>query len=105
MGERVVWKFTKPLTGDITLDLPQGAELLHVADQEGRGRQLDFWALVDPATKGSEERAIRIAATGRFVAEEDLGGFAHWASVVTAGGVLVWHVFLDHNGARGVPTF
>jgi hypothetical protein len=101
---RVVWKYSRSI-GDVTpVKLPGGAELLHVADQEGFGRQLDFWFLVDPEAEGSRERAILVVGTGVRVEASALEGFGHLATVVTAGGALVWHVFLDHDGARAVPV-
>jgi len=100
--DRVIWKYTEPVQDWITLTLPEGAELLHVGDQIGSGGQLDFWALVprmqkayDPPTR---ERVVRVFGTGNgAISIRELHGF------VTAGGALVWHVFLDFDGSRTIP--
>lgn len=102
MPDRVVWKYTQRVAEVMTLVLPEGAELLHVADQEGHGRLVDFWALVDPGSEGSRERAVQILATGHPVSDP-LDGLGHWATIITAGGALVWHVFLDFDGALSIP--
>lgn len=106
--DRVIWKYTEQVEGEIVLTLPEGAELLHVADQIGDGRQLDFWALVpryqSVERASTRERVLRVLGTGHGpIRPRDLLGLAHWQTVVTAGGALVWHVFLDFDGSRTIP--
>lgn len=105
-SNRTVYKYRRPVEETIVLDLPESARLLKVADQVGNGQMLDFWAIVPGAAAPPEpvrERVIRVHGTGHPIAPGELTGFEHWDSVVTAGGALVWHVFLDFNGSRTIP--
>lgn len=84
---KVVWKFDLEIMDDQAVEMPEGAELLAVADQYGSFRDLTLWARVDPDAE-PERRVILICGTGHPVGDEP-----HVGSVITAGGALVWHVF------------
>lgn len=63
--------------------MPKGAEILHIAHQEGL---LTIWALVNPE-KEEEERKFRIAGTGWNIFDNE----KHLSTYQD--GELVWHVF------------
>lgn len=104
---RTIYEFREGVGDPITLDLPGDAVLLAVADQLGVGQTLDFWAIVPPGPEYRDEvmrqRVIRVFGTGVAIEPGELRGFGHFDTVVTAGGALVWHVFLDFDGARSIP--
>lgn len=97
-----IWKETRPITDVIVLELPEGSTLLDVGDQAGEGALLDFWFFVPDVLAAlsippaMEERTIRVFGTG--IAIDPLDVRAHWKTVVTAGGALVWHVFKEGKG-------
>lgn len=84
---RTIWKFPLFVEDEQIVRMPKGAEILHAAFQLG---VLCLWAKVDPDAD-EEERYVRIAGTGHPISES--GGMRHIATVLTADGSLVWHVF------------
>ena len=56
----VIWKFELELTGMQELTMPEGAQLLSVANQNGN---VYLWAMVDPK-KEKRRRYIEIVGTG-----------------------------------------
>ncbi len=70
------------------IEMPIGAELLHLAMQ---GEQLCLWALVDPAAPPIT-RTFRILATGDTIVEHE-SRVTHIGTVLMAEGRLVFHVF------------
>lgn len=87
----VIWKYSLRITDRQTVTMPINAEILGVQEQAGG---LQLWACVDPQFR-SEQRHIEIVGTGNPMADVADEGFArhHLATVQTAGGSLVWHVF------------
>lgn len=83
---RTVWKYPVPVDDVFDLDLPQGSEVLHVAEQ---GAQLCLWALVAPA-RPAEHRRFRLSGTGHPIVEPVR---RHVGSVLLRGGSLVFHLF------------
>lgn len=106
MASRVIHKYRNEVPGGITLSLPEGSLILKVADQENAGGALDVWAEVDSSELGDQpplvERRMKVVPTGVRFDVEALRGFGHFDTVVTAGGSLVWHVYLDRDGERRV---
>ena len=87
-----MWKFPIPPTFDFSLGLPEGAEILHAAEQHG---DYALWALVDPAMP-RERRSFRLFGTGHpipDVAEPGEPRLEHVATFLADGGALVWHLF------------
>lgn len=83
----VVWKYELNVTGEQTLMLPVGAKLLSIKEQ---GDKIFLWALVD------EENdiypiTIAIVGTGHDCWCHD---WEYFDTVMTHGGVLVWHIFI-----------
>ena len=87
-----VWKYALKATAQQLVSIPQGAKLLHVAEQHG---ELCLWAHVDPS-QSVEDRGIAIIGTGHNA--PDPGQMDHVGSVLMHGGALVFHVF--DAGAR-----
>ena len=86
----VVWKYALEIADEQEIVMPQGAELLHVADQEGGIgiTSLALWARVIPTGQPDVRRSIIIRGTGHPIWTQPYVGTA-----VTAHGALVWHVF------------
>lgn len=81
----VVWKYTLTIDDEQEIVMPEGAELLHVAEQHG---QLALWARVIPTGQPNVRRVILIRGTGHPIWTQPYVG-----TIVAAAGVLVWHVF------------
>lgn len=84
---RSVYKYTLEEADRMELDLPVGAEILSIQYQHGQPR---LWALVDTAETRTETRFLRMAGTGHAIME---GGLKFISTVVTEGGMLVFHFF------------
>lgn len=83
----VIWKYVLEITDRQTLVMPAGAELLSVANQNGR---LCLWALADPS-KEKVPRCIEIVGTGNPIPTnpEEIRKFVGTVII----GPFVWHVF------------
>ena len=88
----VIWKYGLPIVDRQTLTMPVSAEILSVQEQAGG---LQLWAVVVPEEKRREQRVIEIVGTGNPMPDVIAEGLSryHLATVQTAGGSLVWHVF------------
>jgi hypothetical protein len=86
---QTIWKFPLHLAETNVLDVPLGAEVLHVGDQMGT---VTIWAKVDPT---AEKRALKIiiAGTGHVVPPD---------AQIFLGTVqqppYVWHLFAEAAG-------
>jgi hypothetical protein len=91
MSDRLpeVWKFRLNIDDRSELQMPVGAKVLHIAEQQGVAR---LWALVDPDAP-LEFRKFRLAGTGHPIQN----GFAlkHHGSFLMRGDKLVFHLFED----------
>lgn len=86
-GERRVYKYPLPIEDLVTIEMPEGARVLHVGEQQDRAF---LWALVDPYAP-KEVRSFRVAGTGHAI-----HGFCrhpHVGTFLMKGGHLVFHVF------------
>lgn len=82
-----IWKFPLPVGDTVTVKMPRGARVLHVAVQ-GRAEQPTIWAVVDPG-EPMFERAFAVRGTGH-----DLGVVGDYVGTfMLLGGTLVFHVF------------
>lgn len=78
-----VWKF--PLTApNVVLEMPKGAEILHIADQRGTPH---MWARCDPEAP-IELRRFIVTGTG-----QPCPSSKHIGTFLLDGGDLVFHVF------------
>ena len=84
-ADMVIWKFELKITGMQEVYMPEGAELLSVASQNGN---LCLWAMVNPS-KEHRCRCIEIIGTGNPVQTEVCRKFIGTAVVSP----WVWHVF------------
>ena len=89
---KTVWKYRLPIQDDIVLEMPFGAELLHVENQ-GDDQAGYLWALVD-SDNGREKRRFKLRGTGHDA--RDCG--AHVGSFMLFGGILVYHLFTEEVG-------
>lgn len=83
-----VFKYPVPIGDAVTIDMPAGAQPLHVAEQHGT---VCLWALVDPA-RPPVPRRFRFAGTGHEITE-DLAYLNHVGTFFMRGGDLVFHLF------------
>lgn len=83
---RAVWKFGVPLGDVVTIDMPEGAQILHVQAQNDIPC---MWALVDPLAQRVSRR-FRFAGTGHEISESPL---EHVGSFFMREGALVFHLF------------
>lgn len=81
-----VWKYPVKFEDRFSVELPKGAEVLHVDLQRGG---VFMWARVNP-TALLEIRSFRMAGTGHEIGG-DVG--RHVGSFMLAGDGLVFHVF------------
>lgn len=81
---KTIWKFT--LEPNCTLEMPIGAEILTVQEQNGHAQ---MWALVDPYAE-NEEREFAVYGTGHKI--PDSPG-AYVGTFQLNEGTLVFHVF------------
>ncbi len=81
-----VHKYALPVADQFILDIPKGAELLHVDVQHGEPH---LWAKVD-TSKRLEPRSFLLAGTGHPLPEIP-SRFV--GTVLLHGGVVVFHLF------------
>jgi hypothetical protein len=81
-----IYKYPLEINDNIALDLPKGAKVLSIGNQNNIPC---LWALVDPA-KPKEKRRFRVLQTGQSV-KGDIGTFI--GTVLLNNGHFVIHVF------------
>lgn len=84
MFNLTIWKFDLIVADEQLVAMPEGAELLFVDEQNG---EIKLWARVNPSNPRVNHK-ILIRGTGHVIEDDPYIG-----SAITAGGVLVWHVF------------
>jgi hypothetical protein len=85
---RRIYKYDLEVTDEQIMELPAGAEFLHVGVQTGTtSTTVQLWAIVDPSADPEQRRFI-IHGTGHPVARS-LHASAHIGTVIAADG----HVF------------
>jgi hypothetical protein len=83
---RTIFKYPLYIADYVSIEMPRGAEILHVAVQ---GNQPCIWALVD-AEADLEVREFNCYGTGHPVSSVPA---KHIGSLILHGGALVFHVF------------
>lgn len=83
---QAVWKYPIEFTDSIEIEMPRGADVLHVGMQ---GEQLCLWCLVYPEGELTKRR-FRIAGTGHPIEEGDM---EHIGTVHIADDSLIFHIF------------
>ena len=92
MMSKKIYKYTAGVADNITIYLPQGAEILHWAHMPGTtATVLTLWALVDPAAPTAAYRFC-VYGTG-MPCESPIG--LHVATVIA--NPYVWHVFSEQT--------
>jgi hypothetical protein len=79
---------------EIHVQMPRGAEILHV---DAQGDRMYVWAVVDPDGELARYTFI-VVPTGGEVAWPIHPFIPHLGTVLMHGGSLVWHVFSDRQG-------
>lgn len=88
--KKVVYKYGVETTGEFTVNLPLGAEILTVQIQS----EIPFmWALVDPDAK-QEPRRFRLVGTGHPI---NNGALTYIDTFQLQGGRLIFHLFEIKN--------
>ena len=90
-GKRAVYKYPCPIEDSFSLDLPVGAEILHLDVQRGVPC---LWILVNPSkTAKTETRAFLYVGTGHEHPSRFWHGLEHVGTVQLEKGTLVFHLF------------
>ena len=89
-----VWKFELVAADSPVVRMPEGAEVLSVAERGEFGNRLDMWALVDTDAP-LQDRRFRVVGAGHSFSDAEDCRFV--ATVQTDVG-LVWHVFEAEAG-------
>lgn len=97
---RTIHKYDLPVEGTVEIEMPTGAEIIAIDCQDPTGRSLQMWAIVNTEVEETEVSEFAIVGTGHPLGD-NLNMGNHLATVVTAGGGLVWHVF-DLEVAAGL---
>jgi hypothetical protein len=92
MKDWTIWKYQIDVDDTVTIDMPQGATVLHIAPSSATG--LLLWATVNPDAP-TETRTFHVRGTGH-----PLGNVGSHLGTVQAG-PFVWHVF---EGGVITPT-
>ena len=82
---KTIWKFPIAVRDKVTMTMPEGAEIIHVAMQ---GEQPTMWAIVDPSAM-QISRHFYIFGTGNQIQSPS----KHVGTFFMLDGTLVWHVF------------
>lgn len=91
MSAKRIWKYILQITDEQIIEVPSGAKLLHIDQQEGR---LCLWMIVDIESELTKF-VVNIVGTGNPVPNE-LPPYIGTAQIHT----LVWHVFAGEFRAR-----
>jgi hypothetical protein len=83
MSERTIWKFPFAISSCFDIEMPKGAETVHVEAQQGVPA---IWALVDPKAP-TETRTFYVFGTGHAIPN----GFGWYATIQLP--PFVWHIF------------
>ena len=86
---RTIWKYRLEISGEQTLQMPRGAQILSV---QAQGGTIVLYALVDPA-KAKEDRAVNVVGTGFDITDRISADKRYLGTVPTDGGKFMWHVF------------
>lgn len=87
---KVIWKYPIEITDSQELSIPLGAKFISAISQ---GDQVVLYFLVDPGEAKSQVIELRILGTGHCYNDGYLDGFRFLETIVTHGGMLVWHIF------------
>ena len=85
---RAVWKYKIPVNDVFALQMPIGAKVIHVAEQNNVPY---FWALVD-TNAAVIQRCFRFAGTGHPITEP-IDKLKHVGSLLMHNRALVFHLF------------
>jgi hypothetical protein len=88
---KIIYKYKLPIEGNQTIDMPEGAVILHVGEQD---RELCLWALVDIKAKLVPTN-FQIYGTGHPVQQN--ADFLYYLGTIQMSYGLVWHVFNAPN--------
>lgn len=96
---KTIWKFDALVDDNLVLEMPSGAQILHVGKQPLHGiGEFAIWALVDPEMPPYRRRLI-MRGTGHPMPDEPV---IHLATILD--GQFVWHLFSPDTEAKGVES-
>ena len=88
-----IFKYKIELIGKQEIELPYGARILSVINQQGN---IVLYALIDPELPVIHTHEIRIIGTGNEVTFET-SDYTFLGTVSIIRGELIWHVFYKSN--------
>ena len=91
---KTIWKYEIPFKNEFTLQMPKGAELISVANQNEMGC---LWAFVDP-NEDIEDVNFCLYGTGYEIENPNI--LSYLGSFQQYNGRFVWHLFEEgeYNG-------
>lgn len=92
-----IWKFPLEIQGSQEIQVPKGATILSVIDQNNIPV---MYAIVDPEASKMPLK-VQIRGTGRPVEKHLTDAHYFLGTVSILGGTLVWHVFVEKIGFTG----
>ncbi len=84
--KKSIWKFNFKINDDVQIEMPKGAEVLSVQNQN---EQPALWAICDTEAE-KETRKFSISGTGHPI---NTDGKKFIGTFQMSGGALVWHLF------------
>lgn len=87
---KAIWKFTVPVGGPITHEMPEGAAVVHVESQHGEPQ---VWALVDTDAPVRQYVFVTVG-TGHTIPLFN-GNLRYAGSYALLGGDFMGHIFTD----------
>jgi len=87
MPDLTIWKFSFDVSNEVNIEMPKGARIICVADQN---TVPCIWAIVNPDNP-MELRNFFIRGTGSLLGEADPSGYIGTFQQLNA--ALVWHLF------------
>jgi hypothetical protein len=84
---KTIHKYPLEVKGQQTVEMPYGAQILHVGVQRN---QICIWAILESVKPMMVTRSFVIHGTGHPV---DDTGLEHIGTVLMDDGALVWHIF------------
>lgn len=96
---RTIYRYELAIKDRPMVDMPRGAVVLPVPPCARNRDSIEIWALVDPEAP-PVSRSFRIVGTGNPMPEV-CGPFV--GTVMTHGGMYVWHVFEAEPVIRPIP--
>lgn len=91
---KTIWKCTVPIEDDFTVTLPNGGQIIHLAQQHPTDEALTMWALVETEAP-MVQRTFTVVGTGQKIGHFDQPDLiiTYVGTALMFDGRLVYHLF------------